>query len=114
MLKIIARLPLAAEDWLCDSHTINLTEDGSPVAENTRFNSCVLLPSFGRDEQEVKPLKLGLFGKKVAFYQLYPLYPEELEFKFKHSLDELLDKFDDEMSSVIDIHRKNYINDTTK
>ena len=114
MLKIIARFPLAAEDWLCDSHSINLTEDGSPVAENTRFNSCVLLPSFGRDEQEVKPLKLGLFGKKVAFYQLYPLYPEELEFKLKHSLDELLDKFDDEMSPVIDIHRKNYINDTTK
>ena len=62
----------------------------------------------GKNGQEVKPLKLGLFGKKVAFYQLYPLYPEELEFKLEHSFDELMDRLDAEDNMIINIHRKNY------
>lgn len=110
MLKTIARLPVRSEDWLCYSHTVNLTDDGSSLAENTQFNSCVLLPSIGSDNQIVEPLKLSLFGKKVAFYQLYPLYQEEMDYKLEHSFDELIDKIDGEdiENLVINIHRKNY------
>ena len=110
MLKTIARLPVSEDDWLYISHSVNLTEDGSAVSENTKFNSCMLLPSVGKDGQLVKPLKMGLFGKKVAFYQLYPLYQEELEYKLEHSFDELIERIDDEDLSnhVINIHRKNY------
>ena len=109
MLKTVARLPVRADDWLYYSHTVNLTEDGSPVAENTQFNSCVLLVSKGR-KQYVKPLKLGFRGKKVAFYQLYPLYQEELEYKLEHSFLDLMDKVDEEElnNQVINIHRKNF------
>ena len=85
-----------------------MTEDGSPVAENTGFNSCALLFSAGKNGQMVKPLKLGFFGKKVAFYQLYPLYPEELKFKLEHSIDELIDRLDTEENLIINIHRKNF------
>ena len=108
MLKTVARLPVRADDWLYYSHTVNLTEDGSPVAENTKFNSCVLLVSKGIKEY-VKPLKLGR-GKKVAFYQLYPLYQEELNYKLEHSFLDLMDKVDDEElnNQVINIHRKNF------
>lgn len=110
MLKTIARLPVNEDGWLYVGHTVNLTEDGSPVAENTKFNSCMLLVSVGKDEQFVEPLKMGWFGKKVAFYQLYPLYQEELEYKQEHSFDELIEKIDDEdlYDHVINIHRKNY------
>ena len=89
---------------------MNLTDDGSYLAENTQFNSCVLLPSIGCDNQIVEPLKLSLFGKKVAFYQIYPLYQEEMDYKLEHSFDELIDKIDDEdiENLVINIHRKNY------
>ena len=108
MLKTVARLPVRADDWLYYSHTVNLTEDRSPVAENTKFNSCVLLVSKGIKEY-VKPLKLG-WGKKVAFYQLYPLYQEELDYKLEHSFLDLMDKVDDEElnNQVINIHRKNF------
>lgn len=106
-LKTIARLPIQAEAWLCDGHDVQLTEDGNPVAENVGFNSCVLISSVGKNGQVVKPLKLGLFGKKVAFYQLFPLYPEELTFKLEHGYDELVDLFKEE-SMVINTHRKNY------
>lgn len=108
MLKTIARLTVNTDSWLWYTHTIQLTQDGSPVAENTGFNSCVLLPSIGKERQEVCPLKMGFLGKKVAFYQLCPLYPEELEFKLKHSFDELMDRFDIEDNLIINIHRKNY------
>ena len=110
MLKTIARLPINEDGWLYISHSVNLTKDGSPVAENTKFNSCMLLPSVGKDGQFVEPLKMGLFGKKIAFYQIYPLYQEELEYKLEHSFDELIERIDDEDLSnhVINIHRKNY------
>ena len=112
-MKGIARLTINTDDWLGFRHTVNLTEDGSPVAENTKFNSCVLLPSLGEKGQHVEPLKLGLFGKKVAFFQIYPLYQEEMVFKLDHSFDELIERIeaDGEMTDrklIIDIHRKNY------
>ena len=109
MLKTVARLPVSMDDWLFYRHTVNLTDDESPVAENTGFNSCVLFISFGKGNKPVEPLKLDLSDKEVAFFQLVPLYPEELEFKLEHSFDELEDIMDDDLyDPVIDIHRENY------
>ncbi len=109
MLKTVARLPVSMDDWLFYRHTVNLTDDESPVAENTGFNSCVLFISFGKGNKPVGPLKLDLSDKEVAFFQLVPLYPEELQFKLEHSFDELEDIMDDDLyDPVIDIHRKNY------
>ena len=112
MLKTIARLPVNSGDWLGIRHTVHLTEDGGPLSETAGYNSCVLLPSLGMEKQYVKPLKLGFWGKKIAFYQIFPLYQEELEFKLAHSLDELIDKMDLSVNFtnenlIIDIHRKN-------
>lgn len=109
MLKTVARLPVSMDDWLFYRHTVNLTDDESPVAENTGFNSCVLFISFGKGNKPVEPLKLDLSDKEVAFFQLVPLYPEELEFKLEHSFDELEDIMDDDLyDPVVDIHRENY------
>ena len=109
MLKTVARLPVSTDDWLFYRHTVNLTDDESPVAENTGFNSCVLFISFGKGNKPVEPLKLDLSDKEVAFFQLVPLYPEELEFKLEHSFDELEDIMDDDLyDPVVDIHRENY------
>ena len=112
MLKTIARLPINSESWLGLGHTVQLTEDGSPLSETAGFNSSVLLPSIGMENQCVKSLKLSFWGKKITFYQIFPLYQEELEFKLAHSLDELIDKMDmgdnyTDESLIIDIHRKN-------
>ena len=61
-----------------------------------------------KENQIVKPLKLGFFSE-VNFYQLYPLYQEELEFKLEHSLDDLMNKISDaDLDFVVDINRKNY------
>ena len=111
MLKTIARLPVYLENWLGSGHTAQY-EDHVPFSETAGYNSCVLLPSIGMEKKHVKPLKLGFWGKKIAFYQIFPLYQEELDFKLAHSLDELLDKMDmgdnyTDENLIIDIHRKN-------
>lgn len=109
MLKDVARLPIYTDSWLTYGHTVQMNEDASPVAENTGFNSCVLMGSIGKNNQGVDPLKLGLLGKTVNFYQIYPLYNEEMEFKLEHSLDELSEKIsDDDLDPIININRKNY------
>ena len=107
LLKIAARLTVDTNDYLWITHSVQLDEDGSPAAENTAFNSFVLMPSTGKKGQDVGPLKIGLLSKKVAFYQLFPLYPEELRFKREHGYDELV-KLLQEEPLVVNIHRKNY------
>ena len=53
-------------------------------------------------------MKLNMF-EKVNFYQLYPLYQEELEFKMEHSLDDLANKIDEkDLDFIVNINRKNY------
>ncbi|MCR5393989.1 MAG: suppressor of fused domain protein [Bacteroidales bacterium] len=109
MLKTVARMPVESDEWLFYGHTLSLKSDESPVAEGVGFNSCILLVSKGKD-QCVKQFKLGNRGKKVAFYQLYPLYPEELEYKLENSFYDLMDKVPEEemKNQVINIHRKNF------
>lgn len=107
MLKTIARLPIETDSWLSYNHTVQLTDDNGTLASNVGYNSCVLLPSTGIDGKEVKPVKLSIFGKEVAFYQLLPLYPEELEYKLEHSIDELMNRLNAKDNLIIDIHRKN-------
>ena len=108
MLKQIARYPIQSGEWIGFGDTFQSNEDGSPVAENTRFNSCFLLGALDKKDELVQPLQLNNSGKKVEFLQLFPLYPEELDYTYEHSVDELMDKFDEYESLVVDIHRKNY------
>lgn len=45
-------------------------------------------------------------GETVRFYQVLPLYEEEMDFKVKHGADALLDRFGKEAPDLVDIHRK--------
>ena len=50
----------------------------------------------------------------MNFYQLIPLYKEEIDFKREHGVDELLEKCSDETLEVIDPQRLNVITDADK
>ena len=46
--------------------------------------------------------------KQIDIYTLIPLYPEELEFKKKTNVNELLEKFDkNNIEEIVKIGRKN-------
>jgi hypothetical protein len=105
-LKTIARLPHDYDTWIGLGHTVPNGDPPEPFADNTDF-CCWLV---------VKPVMFDKgfrrmtapSGRKVAFFNIVPLYDEEVEFKLHHGADDLLDLFDDhEIDDVIDLNRPN-------
>ncbi len=106
-LKILARLPINCDTWLGYGHTVSSDEENTPYADVTELCSMVLLTDLNENGQamDLEIKKLG----KINFYQLFPLYLEELQYKMDNSLDELLDLFGDELTPIVDINRKNVV-----
>ena len=89
LLKVLARLPIASDTWLGSGHTMDHEED---FAENTKLCAAILTGPQGTEEgSEVCLLPSG---EEVNFYQVIPLYREELEYKLSHNAEALLDKME--------------------
>ena len=87
LLKVLARLPIASDTWLGFGHTM---DNEQPFAENTKLCAAILTgPQDTEDGSEVCALP---GGEEVNFYQVIPLYRDELEYKLAHDADTLLDK----------------------
>lgn len=106
LLKDVARFPIYTDSWLFPGHTVTINEDSSPVASNTLLNSCLITESFGKGKQVVPALKIGLLGERVNFWQVLPLYQEELMYGCNHSYEDFLELLKD-VPMVVDSHRKN-------
>lgn len=100
-LKLLGRLPGDEDSWLGWGHTI--PNDG-PFAENTDLCCMLLLEAFSAaGEQDC----LLPDGSRVNFYQMIPLYQEEMEYKLAHDAQALLERME-ELSPVIDLERTNW------
>lgn len=101
-LKALARLPIGEQTWLGWGHTV---DHGGPFAENTALCGAILLgPSpFGR-EAAVCPLP---GGDEVNFYQVVPLYREEMDYKMANSAEDLLGRLDGR-ALVVEVDRPNF------
>lgn len=84
-LKALARLPLQSNSWLGYGHTISSDSQNTPYAKNTQFCSMLLLNALNNNF-EVVQMNFG-DGKKINFYQLYPIYKEELMYIHQSGLD---------------------------
>lgn len=100
-LKILARLPIEQNTWLGWGHTV---PNGGPMADNTKFTGVMLIDPENVDE-EAAVCRLPN-GEGVNFYQVIPLYEEEMNFKIEHGAEELLERMDD-VSALVDINRRN-------
>ena len=100
LLKDIARLPINSDTWIGWGHSV---ENQEPFAENTELcGTLILSPPFGEDCCVcVMP-----DGEEVNFYQLIPIYQDEMDFKIERGTDELLDMFDNELSPIIEPDRE--------
>ena len=89
LLKALARFPILENSWLSWGHSVDNVE---PFDESTQFCGCMLIPPmlFG-DEACLCRLP---DGSAVNFFQIIPLYREELDFKVSHTAEELLDQLD--------------------
>lgn len=100
-LKILARLPIEQNTWLGWGHTV---PNGGPMADNTKFTGVMLIDPENVDE-EAAVCRLPN-GEGVNFYQVIPLYEEEMNFKIEHGAEALLERMDD-VSALVDINRRN-------
>jgi len=105
VLKDVARLPILCDTWLSFGHTTQDDEEGSTYAPNTKFNSVVL--DFCENHQGEVRLETSS-GKTINFYQIIPLYPEELEFKMTNDAETLIDLFVKKNIDykIVDINRR--------
>ena len=87
-------------------------EDGIPFAENTDLRGEILLYPGVFGEESFFCRLPG--GEEVNFYQVIPLYWEELQYKLEHGSDSLLDLCPDESLEVINPHRLNVVTDREK
>jgi hypothetical protein len=102
-------LPINCDSWLGFGHTISFDAENTPYDESVGFCSMILLSGLN---QEFEKMDLDISGLgKMNFYQLFPLYAEELKYKQANGMDALCDLFEDEdLSPVINIKRKNNCN----
>lgn len=107
-MKLIARTAIEENSWVGFGHTFSGNEKATiPFAKNTQLSSTVLLYSLNKDF-EYPDFNLKDKGK-INFYQIFPLYKEELEYKQSHSTQELMKLFSDEdLFPIVNINRKNY------
>ncbi len=106
-LKASARVPIQCNTWLGYGHTVSADEENTQYASNTGFCSIMLLTAVNNNHET---LNLSLKNKgKINFYQLFPLYKEELEYNQKTDVDTLLELFDEnDITPIVNIDRKNY------
>ena len=103
LLKTLARLPIASDTWLGFGHTMDNEED---FAKDTKLCAAILTgPQGTQDGSEVCPLP---GGEEVNFYQVIPLYADELDYKLEHDADALLNKMRG-ISFVVNPTRQNAI-----
>lgn len=107
-LKDVARLPILCDTWLCYGHSMQYDEEGTSYASNTRMNSVIL--KFAENRKGDIRLIMSS-GKVINFYEVIPLYPEELAFKMENGADALFEEFKEKDISyrVLDINRTSVI-----
>lgn len=110
LLKSSARLPIANNTWLGWGHTIGLG-DGETYADSNKFCGALLTSPLGCEDGSAWCTLPN--GDDVNFYQLTPLYQEEIEFKCSNGAEPLLDMFNAaEVDYVVDIHRANLLKES--
>lgn len=104
LLKELARFPGENNTWLGWGHTVSY--DG-PLSYTTELCASILInPPCGNIGGNTCTLP---DGEEVNFYQIIPLYGDQLEFKLKNGTQKLLDKMNDNIL-LVNPHRLNVLN----
>ena len=105
-LDLLAKYPYNNSTWLWSGHTVGIGRDPTPFASNTDFCAWLIeIPLYFPQEF----LLLNVAPKKgIVFFNAYPLYKEEVEYKINHGVERLEQLINTHgINEVIDIHRKN-------
>lgn len=98
LMHNIARMPLNGDVWFGWGHTI---KNSKPFADNTSFDAIMLISP----EKNDSALCTLPNGDIVNFYQMVPLYADEIEFRSKYGPGELIKRMGKNSNFVVDINR---------
>ncbi len=102
-LKQIGRLPHDYNTWIGYGHTI---PNGDPAEkiENTNFVGFMLTPAYWLPPEFLQ--KESSNGDIISFFNLLPLYQDEMDFKLKKGAEELELRFEKRnLSMMVDVDR---------
>lgn len=100
-VKTLTHLPVDKDSWLGYGHTVDFGHAMS--MENTQCGALITM-AFGEKGCEVCSLP---GGGKVWFYQVIPVYREEIQFKEKYGTSRLIDRLQKVTGVVIHQERHN-------
>ena len=106
LLKTLARFPHEYQTWLGLGHTLPNSNPMEPYAANTKLCCALLVPSDMAGD-EFSELTVSP-EKTILFYNVWPLYAEEMNFKLKNGLEAMGERFEkNKITEIIDPQRKN-------
>ncbi|MDE7362224.1 MAG: suppressor of fused domain protein [Oscillospiraceae bacterium] len=101
LLKNLARLPINCETWLGWGHSVDHQQ---PFADSTELSGSLLIyPENVEDGAEACVLPNG---DTVNFFEVIPIYREEMDFKIDNDTKSLLERMSN-VSHIVDINRPN-------
>jgi hypothetical protein len=105
LLRELARYPHEQDTWLGCGHTVQNGEPPDPFGSGIPFCASLLTHPVGLGG----PLaERRLRGRAIRFYQVFPLFFEEIRFALLHGTDALLARFAQyQLSDVVDPGRRN-------
>ena len=104
-LKQIGRLPHEYHTWIGYGHSIPNGDPPEPIA-NTQFAGVVLMPTYALPPEFFRLTTEA--GDIINFWQLVPLYREEMDLKLRKGVDALENAFHEhEIGFVVDPGRPN-------
>lgn len=103
LMQFLARFPHAYKTWLAYGHTVPNGPDYAPFADDVGFGGVVL--NWGDGPLGALEAK---DGQRVLFYGVIPCYKEEIEYKLKYGMGELMKLFQEkDVPIVLDPKRPN-------
>jgi hypothetical protein len=106
LLKTLSRLPIESNSWLCFGHTVS--NQKAYDSSTNLFGAYIYLPYIAKQNMESFNAKIGLF-KDVKFYQVIPIYEDEMNFKLENGFEKFDELFPEDFDMVIDPNRPSFI-----
>lgn len=103
LLKVLARMPVTCDTWLGWGHTIDNQE---PYCKQTKLSAAILTGVVcAADGAHLCKLS---DTEEVNFYQVMPLYADEMEYKVNNDAEALLERMAD-VDFIVDMDRPSVI-----
>ena len=112
LLLTLASFPHHYGTWFGPGHTIGITPDYAPFAENTKLCSAMFV-ALGDDICVIQAKD----NTEISAYLVLPIYKEETEYKISKGYDAFLDRYteifneDDGRQWIVRINRQNVCSD---